>query len=357
MRDAIVYSGSAWDTFNVPERITLALNLLGARVLYCEHPASVLRQSRTEVREVEKGIFVLRPRFLAQRLNRLPLVRSLQAAYVAGQIVEKADSLGLRNPIFFYPWLDARPVLVSQMRGRFPLVHIQMDYGEPNSFDHVAPSEITLAIPHSVYHQQKARFGEKVKLIPQVADMSVFRTANGARVEASAALDSIPRPRLGYLGPAYDQINGALLTEFLRKRPEWHFVSVGPRKSVALPNAHALPWRSRQDSAKYAAGFDVGFMPYDCYNEDKLHCLPLKLFEYFALGLPVVATPILELQRYEDVVYFGDTAAELAAAVEEALREPPDSPKKRRRMEIAGSHTVEALAEVLDKVLPMRDGE
>jgi len=122
---------------------------------------------------------------------------------------------------------------------------------------------------------------------------------------------------------------------------------------VPLPNAHALPWQSRHESARYAAGFDVGFMPYNCYDEEKLHCLPLKLFEYFALGLPVVATPILELGRYQDLVYLGDTASELADAVELALREPQDSPKKARRMEIAKGHTIEILADILGKILPL----
>jgi Glycosyl transferases group 1 len=355
MRDAIVYSGSAWETFNVPERVALALNLLGARVLYCEHPASILRQSPTGLREVEKGIFAFRPAFGAERLNRVPLLQSLQMAFVGKQISEKAKSLQLRRPMFFYPWLNARPVLLSQMRGKFPLIHMQMDYGEPNALAHVAPSDITLAIPHSVYHQQRARFGEKVKLIPQVADLRVFETADGLPVQPSAALDAIPRPRLGYLGPAYGQINKALVSELLQSHPDWHFVSVGPMKSVPLPNAHALPWQSRQESAKYAAGFDVGFMPYNCYDEEKLHCLPLKLFEYFALGLPVVATPILELGRYEDLVYFGDTAEELARAVELALQEPRDSPKKRRRMEIAKGHTIEALAEILAGTVPIHD--
>ena len=353
MRDAIIYSGSAWETFNVPERIALALRMLGSRVLYCEHPASILKQSPRELREVEKGIFAFRPVFLSERLNRVAPLQSLQTSFFAKQILEKAESLQLRKPMFFYPWLDARPALLGHVRGKFPLIHIQMDYAEPNALAHVEPSDVTLALPHSVYHQQRARFGEKVKLVPQVADMGVFETEDGSPLRPSPALDEIPRPRLGYLGPAYQQINRPLLSEFLGNHPEWHFVSVGPAKSVPLPNAHALPWQSRHESARYAAGFDVGFMPYNCYDEEKLHCLPLKLFEYFALGLPVVATPILELGRYQDLVYLGDTASELADAVELALREPQDSPKKARRMEIAKGHTIEILADILGKILPL----
>ena len=43
MRDAIILSTWSWDTFNVPERIALALAMRGARVLYCEIPASPIQ--------------------------------------------------------------------------------------------------------------------------------------------------------------------------------------------------------------------------------------------------------------------------------------------------------------------------
>ena len=355
MRDAIVYSGWTWKTFNVPERIALALTHLGARVLYCGSPVSIFRKEDSSLHEVEPGIFAFRPSHAAERLNKLSFLHSIQARVVAKQILEQAESLKLSNPIFFYPCLGDRLSLLSHFRNKFFLAHIQMDYAERSAESHVRASDITLAIPHSVYHQQRARFGEKVQLIPQVLDLRHFQAADGAPLEPSPALDSIPHPRLGYLGPAHQQVNKPLISELLRLRPDWHFVSVGPHKALPLPNAHAVPWQSNRELPRYARGFDVGFMPYDCFDEEKLHCLPLKLFEYFALGLPVVATPILELREFGDLVYFGDTAKELEQAVTLALRESGDSPKRRRRIEIAGNHTIENLADALSKALPVHD--
>jgi hypothetical protein len=355
MRDAIVYSGSTWETFNVPERIALALTHLGARVLYSGSPVSVFRQAKSDLREVEPGIFAFRPSFAAERLNRLAFLENIQWRFVAKQILEKAVSLQLRNPIFFYPCLGDRLSLLSHFRNKFFLAHIQMDYGERRAESHVQASDITLAIPHSVYHQQRARFGEKVQLVPQVLDLRHFQAADGAPLDPSPALNSIPHPRLGYLGPAHQQVNKPLISQLLQLRPDWHFVSVGLHKALPLPNAHAVPWQSGRESARYARGFDVGFMPYDCFDEEKLHCLPLKLFEYFALGQPVVATPILELREFGDLVYFGDTAKELEQAITLALNEPGDSPKRRRRIEIAGRHSIENLADALSRALPFND--
>jgi glycosyltransferase involved in cell wall biosynthesis len=94
-------------------------------------------------------------------------------------------------------------------------------------------------------------------------------------------------------------------------------------------------------------------MPYDCHQDFNLHCVPLKLFEYFAVGIPVVSTPIIHLWEYGDLVYLGDTAQELAVAIEAALNEPVDSPKRARRMAIAREHSLESLAAQLRLALPM----
>ena len=180
MRDAIVYSGWTWKTFNVPERIALALTHLGARVLYCGSPVSILRKEDSSLHEVEPGIFAFRPSFASERLNKLSFLHSIQARVVAKQILERAESLKLSNPIFFYPCLGDRISLLSNFRNKFFLAHIQMDYAERSAESHVRTSDITLAIPHSVYHQQRARFGEKVQLIPQVLDLRHFQAADGA---------------------------------------------------------------------------------------------------------------------------------------------------------------------------------
>jgi GT2 family glycosyltransferase len=94
-------------------------------------------------------------------------------------------------------------------------------------------------------------------------------------------------------------------------------------------------------------------MPYNCHNEEWLHCIPLKVFEYFAFGIPVVSTPLVHLWEYKDLIYFGDTAEELAGAVEQALQEPPDSPKRAARVEVARRHSVDNLAAELRECLPL----
>ena len=97
-------------------------------------------------------------------------------------------------------------------------------------------------------------------------------------------------------------------------------------------------------------------MPYDCASDMNFYCVPLKIFDYFSAGLPVVATPIVHLWDYEDVVYFGSTSEELCEAATKALEEAPDSPKKMKRMAIAGDHSVENLSRLLASLLNSGSG-
>jgi len=336
------------------ERIAVALNGVGARVLHCDAPRSVLRRPDTRLHELAGNLFTFTPVILGTRLNWFSLLRRTQAEAIVRQIVRHAQALGLRDPMFLYPYagLFALPVRKAMESRGFPLVHVSLDYWEEGEQEYVGPSSLTLAIPRTVAHRLRARWGRKIHQIPQGADLRPFQGLRADAQHAPPLLAPIPRPRLGYTGAgASGRLDTRILTELLARRPDWSFVSFGKVPAVPLPNAHVLPWQSQEGLARCVAAFDVGFMPYDCSNVGQFNCVPMKLFDYFALGLPVVATPIIHLWEYEGLVYFGETAEELERAVEAALEEPVDSPKRRKRREVAEAHSIEALGRALSGIL------
>jgi hypothetical protein len=356
VRDAIVLSGWTWESWNVPERIALALGHLGSRVLYCENPVSRFRQSVRTFDEMEGRIHGFTPRFLGHRLNRLPLAPFWQARMVVQQILEGAKAQGLQDPLFIYPHGDFMlPVAAEMKRRGFYLVHICMDYPEPGQDAHIVLSNVTLVIPQTAFHELHARFGEKVCWIPQSAGFFADNGASISHITVPPDLDQMPRPRLGYLGPTVGRLNLLMLGELLADNPDWHFISFEPKPCLSLPNAHALAWRGRKDLAGILAGLDVGFMPYDCSSHKNLHCVPLKVYDYFSVGLPVVSTPILNLLDLRGEIYFGETADELGRAVSGALLEPLDSPKRTSRVEISRRHSIEKFAEALSRALSLGD--
>src|SRR6516162_3346437 len=102
MRDAIVSSGWTWEASGSPERIASALARAGSRVLYCENPASFVRNVRP-FSEVEKGVFAFGLQHFGHRLNSFPVLRPLQAKLLATEILNKVLHLRLNDPVFIYP--------------------------------------------------------------------------------------------------------------------------------------------------------------------------------------------------------------------------------------------------------------
>jgi len=106
LRDAIVYLGWSWETFNVPERMALALAHLGSKVLYVENPTSMVQaKCVNEMRSITDRIFAFRPVFLGHRFQTLPLFPMFQAEKVTRQIAHYPDRLALHEALFFYPYM------------------------------------------------------------------------------------------------------------------------------------------------------------------------------------------------------------------------------------------------------------
>ncbi len=349
MRDAIVLSGWGWEACNVPERIALALAHAGSRVLYCENPVSFIRKARP-LTELVQGIFAFQPGFLSHRLNRFPVFLRTQSAALAGQILHEAATLKLKDPLVFYPHGDYCLGLCREFKKRgLPLIHICMDYELEIQMEHVQQSDLTLAIPRAAFQELQVQFGQKIRMLPQLSIIGNGKVHGG--LGESSEFSNIPRPRFGYVGQLIGRASLPLLGELLSRHPEWNFISFGTKKWFPLRNEHVLSWRPQEELQAVLAGLDVGLMPYDCANPYNLHCVPLKLFDYFAVGMPVVSTPIVAIREYGDLVYAGQTAAELADAITLALREADDSPKKAERMAVAREHSVENASKILRKII------
>jgi hypothetical protein len=340
--------------FNVPERISLALASRGARVLYCEIPVSRVRRKGQPLTEISDGVYRFGPEYLGAKLNSLPVIGHLQWKTVAKQIVERAESLKLQEPVFLYSHFENMTPLCEEMRAAgYPLVHICMDYPEPYQHELIEVSDQTVVIPKHVFRELQARYGEKVQWIPQSIHLPGAALETNESLAEPAEIARIPRPRLGYLGPVFARLNLLLLRDVLAKNPDKHFVYFGDPTDTLPSNAHAMGWHRPDELPRYVESLDTGLMPYDCRDKKNLYCSPLKLYDYFLRGLPVVSTPILEISDFKDLVYIGSTADELSAAIARALEEPPDSPKRALRVEVARAHSTEVQGQRLEEVLAL----
>jgi glycosyltransferase involved in cell wall biosynthesis len=187
-----------------------------------------------------------------------------------------------------------------------------------------------------------------------------FARALYADTPEPADVAALPRPRLGFYGALADWVDLDLLAAVARARPDWSIVLIGDEQSdtaavAGLPNVHRLGRRRNDELPQYCKAFDVGLIPYRISAQLPFRN-PIKLREYLAAGLPVVATPMPDVRRYERWCSIADTAPGFVESVEEALRH--DSPALREeRSRAMMAETWSARAAEIDRVVTEREQE
>jgi GT2 family glycosyltransferase len=116
------------------------------------------------------------------------------------------------------------------------------------------------------------------------------------------------RPAAGYVGALARWVDSDLLAALAALRPDWDFFVVGEalddsfdRFETARPaNLQMLGPRPYRTIPSILAAFDAGLIPFRVGPEGA-NASPIKLYEYLAAGLPVLATPIPECEVVPEV--------------------------------------------------------
>jgi GT2 family glycosyltransferase len=116
------------------------------------------------------------------------------------------------------------------------------------------------------------------------------------------------RPAAGYVGALARWVDSDLLAALAALRPDWDFFVVGEalddsfdRLETARPaNLHMLGARPYPTMPSILSTFDAGLIPFRVGPEGA-NASPIKLYEYLAAGLPVLATPIPECELVPEV--------------------------------------------------------
>jgi len=116
-----------------------------------------------------------------------------------------------------------------------------------------------------------------------------------------------------------------------------------PRSLVLPANLVISPWLEGVELSTAIASAALGFMPY-VLKEPTLSSMPLKLFEYFAAGLPVVATGLREIGVFsEHVAICEANPAEAARLIRQQIERDSEALRRRRRA-VAEAHSWPRLA-------------
>jgi glycosyltransferase involved in cell wall biosynthesis len=301
------------------------------------------------------GLHVLSP--LVLPLHRSRVARALNARLLPALVRRAARRLGMREPIL-WAYVPQAEVLVDALKPSLIVYHCVDDIAAQERIDtasfraaetrFAARADLVLASAPALAARLR-RISDNVLDAPNVADTELFSRALAPSPPAplDPAMAALPAPRIVFTGAIVSiKLDMPLLVALARLRPAWSFALVGPvgpgdpRTDVsalaAEPNIHLLGRRAYDELPEVLRAADAGLIPY-ARNELTESIFPMKVYEYLAAGLPVIATPLPALAGVAGVLTAQD-AQGIAGLLDRALAD--DSPERRaERSRDAASHS------------------
>jgi polysaccharide pyruvyl transferase CsaB len=167
------------------------------------------------------------------------------------------------------------------------------------------------------------------------------------------------RPTVGYYGAIASWLDVTMLAAVAGQRPDWNFILIGKRLSGAppldsfasLPNALVLDAQPYAALPDYLARFTVAMIPF-VLNTITRATSPIKMYEYFAAGKPVIAPPMPECEAFSEVHVVRD-ANEFSAALDATRAEAVDPAFVERLRAIGRENSWAKRVDVVAKRLAM----
>jgi glycosyltransferase involved in cell wall biosynthesis len=326
--------------------------------------AKRLRSGLRGPREVD-GLYVLSPLVLPLHSNAL--VRALNRRLLEMFVRRAANKLGMYKPIL-WAYVPQAEALLDALQPELAIYHCVDDIAAQPGIDAASfraaetrfarRAELVLASAPGLAERLRS-ISENVLYAPNVADTPLFASAlqDGP---IDPALAELLTPRIVFTGAIVaTKLDMGLLVELAKTRPSWSFALVGPigpgdpstdvSMLAAEPNLHLLGARTYEQLPSVLRGADAGLIPY-ARNQLTDSIFPMKVYEYLAAGLPVVATPLPSLAGIAAVACAPD-AVGIARLLDEALA--ADTPERRaERSRAASAHSwegrIEQIATAID---------
>lgn len=298
-----------------------------------------LRQVVAGMQRPRENFYVLTP--LVVPLPASPWARRLNRALLVFQI-RRALARIRRGPVQLWSFTPDVSYLVGRFGEEKVLYYCVDDHACFTGYNRQQVLEdeedlcrrADLVVTTSLALQESRKpWNPRTMLVPHGVDYEHFSKALSDQLSVPADIAGIPRPRLGFFGLIRDWVDLDLLVQVARRRPDWHIVMLGDSRIDlapyrALPNLHFLGSKPYGDLPAYCRAFDVGLIPFKI-NELTLAVNPIKLREYLAAGLPVVSTPLPEVQLYEHLVVIAGDADRFIAGIAEGLANPHNDRNER----------------------------
>ena len=227
----------------------------------------------------------------------------------------------------------------------------EFDYWKPEFDKAMSKADLVFAASYLLYEKYRYMH-HNVHYLPNGANYRAFQR-KGPR---PADFPETPGPVAGFHGALASWIDWNLVYHLAKRLPRWSFVFVGPLLNITedrLPygkNIFYITEKSFEQLPYYTNHFDVGIIPFQVRDMTDYSC-PIKMYEYFACGKPVVSTPIHEVSLCP-LARIGRSAGEFAGHIEQAYSQvlaETDTSKQFRSWAMMNSW--EQRASLADKII------
>jgi glycosyltransferase involved in cell wall biosynthesis len=254
----------------------------------------------------------------------------------------KVHTLWIDSPIFGF-LLDMIPHEISVLRiadelSGFPELGTNIIEAEKSLIQKV---DLVVATARNLEKKAAELGAKKTLFLPNGVDLINF---SGKRLAEPADLAAIPAPRAVYVGAIERWFNAEWIAFAASRLTNVSFVIIGQYEPGTFPDLERLPnvfllgKRAYETVPAYLAHSQVGLIPFrqlpfiDSVN-------PIKLYEYMACGLPVVATRWKTLEEAASPALLAANEEEFTRAIQDALRIPPEQKERFVRFATANSWT------------------
>jgi glycosyltransferase involved in cell wall biosynthesis len=296
-------------------------------------------------KQVHENIYVFSP--LALPFYGNAIARGISRTYLGWSLRAACRRLGFREPIT-YTFLPTSADVAGTLGERLILYHCVDEFSEFRGADKSAILRMerrlidksdAVIVSSGVLYESKRPAQANIFLVTHGVDVAAFRNACDEKTIVPEEIRSLPRPIIGFYGLIAEWVDLGLIRFLAASRPQWSFVLIG-KADVDLsplrgfPNVHLPGRKDYRLLPAYCKGFDVAILPF-VINELTLASNPLKLREYLAAGLPVVATPLPEAERLRGLVQLGRGGRQFLEQIESILAEGAAGPRlfRSRAME------------------------
>jgi GT2 family glycosyltransferase len=344
-----------WDfRFQRPQQLMKRYAAAGHRVFYLKQ---TFQRGGPPYEIVEKipNLFEVTLRGPAKNVYRDRLDPESAEILFAGLDVLRRDySLGATVSIVQLPfWLPVAKRFHAERA--WPMAYDLMDHhaGFSSNDDAMLEAEKELLESADLVLASSAVLEEEARR----HNANVLRLPNACDYEHFASVDepSNARPIIGYYGAISDWFDADLVADLAVTRPDWSFLLIGSTwganvsRLKRLANVELVGEKPYIELPKWLERMDVAILPFQITPLTRA-TNPVKAYEIFASGRPLVSVRLPELEAMTPHVRLASGAEDFERQIEAALAER-DSGKIAARKAFARENTWEKRFDIMSRAV------